>query len=359
MSTLSPGSAPGPVPSSWWGPAVRAVRARRRVWLLHWGAVVVAALVVALLLPNWYLASTSILPPSSDSDLQASFSSLLRGADLARSALPRTTTPEDVYSAVLGSRTIARAAVRRFGLQQAYGAKTEGEALRRFRRHASVGTTPQGILVLNVEDRSPRRAADVANFMVAQLDSFNRELRMSSGHSARVFVERRLADTREELARVEDSLKALGVSRAVPVTGGAEAGEAGAGLMAQRIAAEVRLETLLQSQAEGSEDVRRVRAELAALDRELRGLPREGTAVARLLREVKIQEQVYALLNAQYEEARVREHKDTPTVQVLDRADVPDQKERPHRGLLVMGAALFGLFESTLWVLYLERRSRA
>ena len=42
--------------------------------------------------------------------------------------------------------------------------------------------------------------------------------------------------------------------------------------------------------------------------------------IMRLWREVKVQEQVYELLTAQLEEARIRETRDSPTVQVLDQA---------------------------------------
>ncbi len=332
------------------------LRSRRRAWLTNWLVVVVLAAGVSLLLPKWYVATATLLPPSSESDLSFNFSMLLRGGDLSRGALPRTTSPEDIFTAILTSRALSRAAVQKFDLAGEYHSKRESEAIAEFAEHLHVGTTREGVVFISVEDRSARRAADLANFLVDELDRFNKDVRMTAGKSARLFVETRLKETEQALRRAEDNLKALGVRDALPVTSGSSDATAGTGVMAQRIALQVRLQTLLQTQSEGSEEVRRTRAELDALDRELRRLPQSGTEAARLIREVKIQDQVYTLLTQQFEEAKVREHKDTPTVQVLDRAEAPDRKARPKRGLIVIAAALLGLVESTLWVLYLERR---
>ncbi|MBI5837953.1 MAG: hypothetical protein HZB25_11980 [Candidatus Eisenbacteria bacterium] len=342
-------------PSDWWPLLVTAVRRQFRPWLVNWLVVVAAAAVVSLLMPKWYRATATLLPPTGESDLAMSFTNLLRTGDLAAGRMPRTSSPEDIFSAIFSSRTLAHAAVARFDLVRAYKVKRESQAMERFKDHLSVGTTKEGVVFVSVEDRSPKRAAEITNFMVEELDRFNREIRMTAGKSTRLFIERRLEQTTFELRQAEDSLRGY-VMRHGPALANSQALATGASVMAQRIALQVRLETLLQTQAEGSEEVRRARAELAALDRELKLLPQTGTVVERLLRSVKIQDQVFALLTAQYEEAKVREHKDTPTVQVLDRAEAPDKKSRPRRSLIVATAAVLGLLESTLWALYRDRR---
>jgi len=131
----------------------------------------------------------------------------------------------------------------------------------------------------------------------------------------------------------------------------------GAQLMAQRTALEVRLQVLRQSLAENSEEVRRVREELAAVDRQVGTLPAAGLDVARLYRDVKVQEQVFELLTSQLEEARIRETRDTPTVQVLDRAEPPLHKSRPKRSVIVIAGFLVGLLGSAATALLLERRA--
>lgn len=50
----------------------------------------------------------------------------------------------------------------------------------------------------------------------------------------------------------------------------------------------------------------------------------------RLFRELKVQETLYALLTSQYEQAKITEARDTPTVQVLTRLSPPTS--RSNRG---------------------------
>ena len=76
--------------------------------------------------------------------------------------------------------------------------------------------------------------------------------------------------------------------------------------------------------------------DLAAVDRQIEKMPPLALDYARLLRDVKVQEAVYELLVAQYEEARIQETKDTPTVEVLDPARKPQKKVRPVRWLFVL-----------------------
>lgn len=68
----------------------------------------------------------------------------------------------------------------------------------------------------------------------------------------------------------------------------------------------------------------------------------------RLLRDAKIQQTLYELLTQQYEMARIQEAKDTPTVQVLDDAKVPERKVKPNKRQIVLlatiAAAFFGVF---------------
>jgi uncharacterized protein involved in exopolysaccharide biosynthesis len=91
--------------------------------------------------------------------------------------------------------------------------------------------------------------------------------------------------------------------------------------------------------------------DLAALYPPLRSLPIIGVQYANLYREAKTQETVYEMLMQQYELAKVQEAKETPTVKVLDAADVPETRSFPPR-LLIIGLGILGLFLGhVFWVL--------
>ena len=72
-------------------------------------------------------------------------------------------------------------------------------------------------------------------------------------------------------------------------------------------------------------------------------LPASGLDLARLYRDARTLEQVFAVLTAQYEQSRIDEVRDTPTIEVLDRAAPPEKKSRPSRSLMVVAAFLLSL----------------
>jgi len=65
-------------------------------------------------------------------------------------------------------------------------------------------------------------------------------------------------------------------------------------------------------------------------------LPKISLEYARLLRNLKVQEAIYELLTQQYEQAKIMEAKDTPTVQILDKASPPERKSFPKRGIIII-----------------------
>lgn len=69
-------------------------------------------------------------------------------------------------------------------------------------------------------------------------------------------------------------------------------------------------------------------------------VPELALQYGRLLRELKVQETLYTLLTSQYEQAKITEARDTPTVQVLDPAIPADRHSKPR---LVLNAALAGV----------------
>lgn len=316
---------------------------RRGIGMLV-GAATLVTVVIALLLPSWYRAEAVLLPPSEE---QSGFgiASLVRGLAMPGVRIPTEATPADVFVAILNSRTVSEQMVQRFDLQSRYRRKRLGDAVLELRRHVKLRLSEAGTLEISVEDHDPRRAANMANALVELLDRFNREVRMTKGRRTRMFLEQRLAQTRGELSRLEQLLtdyqakhKAVAISAEM-----SSAIESAAQLSAQRMALQVRLGVIRSYSRGPSEEQQQVLEQLAQLDRQLQKLPATGIAIARLLRDVKVQEQLYLLLTAQFEEAQLAEARDVVTVEVLDRATAPERKVRPQRAFLVLGALFLSL----------------
>jgi uncharacterized protein involved in exopolysaccharide biosynthesis len=338
------------------GDLLHVLRSRARFLALNTLAVTLVALVLSLLMPKWYSARAVLLPPNEDDTGSAMAQFMPRGFGAIR--LPGTSTLGDVFVAVLKSRSIADRIVERFDLVKRYDVKDEEKAVKELDGHVRFHVGDEGTIAVIVEDRDPKTAAAIANAYVEELDRFNLQTRTTSAKRTRAFIEQRLEVANQDLAAAEDRLREFQQRHNLPAMSPSARGDAdvGAGLMAQKIALEVRLQVLRQSLSESSEEVRRTRQELAAIERQVGGLPRAGVEIMRLWRDLKVQEQVFELLTAQLEEARIRETRDTPTVELLDRAVPPIHKSRPKRALVVLAGFLIGVAGSLSAALLLERR---
>ena len=311
---------------------------RRRAFIAKLsGAATVMGVVAALLLPPWYKASVSLLPPTEE-ESGFGLSSLLKGIGVPGVKVPSQAQPADVFMAEIQSRTVSEEIVRRFGLQKLYKRKLMEDAVKELHHHAIPTVTEVGMIVITVEDHDPKRAADMANAYAEILDRFNRTMRMTKGRRTREFVEQRLNETRNELHAAEQRLadylerrKTLALTPEMSTSV-----EAAARLYGERTALEVRLGVAENYSRGSSDEIRQIQDHIDQIDRQLSTLPATGLESARLLRDVKTSEALYLLLTSQYEEARIDEVRDLATVEVLDAAEVPQHKSRPRRSILVL-----------------------
>jgi uncharacterized protein involved in exopolysaccharide biosynthesis len=299
------------------------------------GGVAVLSVIVSFLVPKWYKAHSTLIAPQ-ESSLESGLASQLSHLSIpGLGSMAPAGSESDLFLAILDSRILREKLVQDFDLMEVYKAKTMDDAVRANRRLATAAITDRGVVEVNVEDRDPKRAADMANEWVSLLDDFNKTARMTSGRKTRIFVEKRLDETRAALAAAEDTLADYQLThKSAPLTADVSAAvDAAANLQAQRMALQVRYNMLSDLYRDDAPQMSQVRAELAALDRQTDLLPPMAVDYARLVRNLKVQEEVFTLLTAQYEEAKIRENKDIPTVEVLDPAVPPQRRSRPVRWL--------------------------
>lgn len=308
-------------------------------------------LAVAFLWPPTFTASTTLLPPSEE-ETGFSVTSLIRGMAVPGIRIPTRSGPEDVAVSVLGSRRVMGALVERFNLVDAYNVKSAAEAMKKLNENSAFGVDHTGTLTILVNDQSPQRAAYLANGFAEELDRFNREIRMTKGRRMRLFIESRLEDTRAGMLLSEDELQEYQKTHSAVALSPGESStvEAGARLFARQAALRMRIGMVRQYASESSEEVRVLRQELEQVNRQIGALPDVGLELARKIRDLRIQEEVYALLMAQYEEARINEARDVPTLEVLDLAVPPEKRSWPRRGLLIVLGLGFSLLTALAWI---------
>src|SRR5262245_1246290 len=178
-------------------------------YALH--ALLGGALLVGLtyLMPSWYRATAVLLPPEENDDLAASMPiARLLSRVPTFTGVTRYYTPSDLYKAILQSRTVQEPVSERFDMAAVYHTKTKEKTLKAFRQHVHLSLAPDGTISIGVEDHSPKRAADLTNALVRELDRFNIEKRNFQARRSRVFLDRRVAETDSLLRKAEADLRA-------------------------------------------------------------------------------------------------------------------------------------------------------
>ena len=347
---------------------------RKGIILSVTAAFAIGAIIVSLLLPTRYTATVTVLTPQQSSSMGAALASQLGSmggmAALAGGSLLKN--PNDMYVAMFKSRTVEDAMVQHFGLMQEYHAKFSSDARKAFEGHATVdGSGKDGLIRISVQDRDPRRAADLANGYVDQFRLQSQHLAITEASQRRLFFEQQLEQAKDNLSNAEEAMKHTEQKTGViQLDSQARALiESAASLRAQVAAKEVQIQGMRtyatgeNSQVvQAQQELDSMRGQLARLggseDSASGGLivpkgqvPEASLEYIRKLRDVKYNETIFDILARQFEVAKLDEAKQGALIQVVDCAVPPDRKSFPKRGLIVIGATIAGLLAGIFFVL--------
>ena len=172
-------------------------------------------------------------------------------------------------------------------------------AVREMRKRLDISLDRRtNLLRVGVKDRDPVLAAAVANRVCFALQDLLTHAMMTQASANRRFIEERLAGAERDLASAEGALRSF-----------------------------------------------------REANRHVDGSPRLMLDQARLLRELRVREEVVIALTRQYEIARVDENRDVPVLNVVDPATPPAFRSAPRRGAMALGGLLLGLVAAAalLW----------
>lgn len=359
----------------------------RHRWMIGglWAVVALVTCVLTLLMPRVYESTASIIAPK-----EIVANPLLGSLVAATGALqqaPGSSTPSltpnrDLLVSVLKSRTVAEATVQRFKLQARYRSRYLEDAIEELRRTTTVSISKEGVISVRAEDTDPRLAAEIANFHVEMLDRLVAQFGIGEAGRQRVFLTEQMARARVGLETSEQLLKSFQEQNRAIVLQDQTRGaiEAAARLKGEIIAAQVQLQVMQNFATDANPEMVALRRRIDAMNRQLGQMqygevstrsvdanrdrkdfavpfsrvPEIGLELARLTRDVKIQETLVTLLTQQIEQARIAEAKDTPVVQMLDRAVPSERHAKPRMLLNLLLASVSSLVAGVLLAGFIE-----
>ena len=302
------------------------------------------------MMPKTFTSSAVLMPPTSESGAVGNIMGALSNLPFGGFG-PQTNDESLSIIAILKSRTLSEKTIKKFDLINFYGVPNVDKALIALSENTNFKVLDEGTIGISVslktkwfhpdesENIVKKLCADMALFFVTELDKLNKSLKTEQASFHRKFIGERYEKNLSDLKNAEDSLKVFQEKhKMIALTEQTSAAiDAAASIKAQMLSNEVKLGVMLGALNPNHPDIENVRMENIELGkkmnelehgRDLIGLeksnlfpvlseiPELGVELIRLKREVEIQNTLFVFLTQQYEEAKIKESKNTPTVQI-------------------------------------------
>ena len=327
-------------------------------------------LILLFVYPVTYQSPVTLLPPENDKQTP-NLGSLLSGQDFSSLLTGNfSSANSQLFVEILKSRSAAEFVVKKHNLVKYYDKINLYEAASELSKHLEVEINKEGIIKLSVEvstsplpfffddkEKVRKFSAALSNSFAEALDKINREKLSSKAKRAREYIEGQLFRTRVQLDSVENLLmKFQEINKTVALPEQLKAAiDAASKLKSEIVKTEIEIGMLQQNLKEDNKILLSLRNKLNELQGQydkmelgsqdyllaFREVPELGRELATLLREVKIQNEVYTLLQQQYYKEKIQENRDIPTVEILDEAIPPLKPAAPR---VIFSSVMGGIF---------------
>jgi len=314
-----------------------------------------SAILLAVLTPKEYKATASVLP-AGESDLLSGLSGI---AALAKSfgsfsGLGSLGGDNEIYKyiTILNSKSVQHRVIDEFNLRRVYDLEDDEmwkveEALS---DNGDFSVEDEGNLLVSVYDQEPVRAAKMANFMVDLLNEINTKLHVTNARATREFIEKRYLQNLDEIEDFEIQMKefqekygVIAMPEQIEATVKSTA-ELYVDLAREEIALNILKKTLIEENPllKNKEiEIKEMKAYINQLSTgtiitknpkvliPLNVAPELINKYLNIFKNLEIQYKIAEFLTPVFEQAKIEEIRNTPSVLVLDEAYPPERKARP------------------------------
>ncbi len=339
---------------------------------------VISYLAIYFLIDEQYDADALIVP--ADDQSLGSISSLLSGLG---NNLPfdigGSTTNQDMslYNTIIYSRTNLMNIIDKFDLVNVYNLNKNDkdyieQALKILGNSINANETENMAYQIEVRAKSPDLAANITNYIVDLLINKIIELRTQKSKNNRIFLEDRISEIRENLTASEDSLQAFQKKSGIIYPEEQFKGivTAYTELETNLITKQIQKSIIEELKGKDSPSAKNLELEVAKFENKLREMKRKGdtegvipslknlpenaTDYVRYYREVEINNAILQFITPLYEQAKIEEKKDIPSLQVIDYAVPPAKKSFPPRTIFTLLITFVIFLITFIFILFKE-----
>ncbi len=350
---------------------------KRRKFIVYFVGGIFFATLITLLLINRYYESSAIVMPSKQKNQFSAASFLKNALPLGGLGLGKTSDDLLTFTTILSSRNAYERVISRFNLMKVYYEETMEKTIKELTKNIEfVVNGDETALEIKVFDTDSTRAKEMATYFVEVLNDIYIKLNSTEAKSNREFIQKRYERTLDDLRAAEDSLRGFQEKHHIYTTAEQMKASilAAADLKSKIVLREVQMGIVQRTIGGDSPEVQNLKIEISEFEKQLSNLqrkssessnqsgifiplssiPQRGLEYLRYFREVEIQSKIQETLLPLYEQAKIEENRDTPTVVVLDVASVSDKPVKPKRIVLLLLVFLSSVLVSIFLVFGIE-----
>lgn len=302
-----------------------------------------------------YMSKATVKSSSKSTSLLSSIADLGDLEDLDPFSIGGKSAKElAIYEDILKSRRCIEPLIDKFELMKDDEYRFKEDAIKDFIDNNLVIELAKlsGIMEIGVYYKDPVIAKEMVEFLLLQLDRINIEMNVLNAKNNRIFIENRYFKAREDLVKAEDSLKAFqlvyGIAPDLQIKASAQSVFT---LEAELKAEEVKLDVIRKILSSDQPEVKLQEAKVSSLRDKISSIntstdlndflrlgnsPQIAISFLRLQRELEIQQKILTFLLPLYEQAKIEEKRETPTILILDSPNIAERKSKPKRLTMVI-----------------------
>ncbi|MCH7963226.1 MAG: hypothetical protein IH852_04725 [Bacteroidetes bacterium] len=290
-------------------------------------------------------------------------------------------SPEmNMYNTIIYSRTNLQNIIDKFDLYKIYKLTPEvkdykKKAIEALSGNISANETEFSAYELTVRANSPQLSADIANYIIKLLNEKLIELRTQKSKNNRIFLGERVEEIRQNLRNAEDSLMIFQEESGIlePEEQFKGIVTAFTTLETELITKQIQKSILEKLRGNNSPQVETIIIEVNEFKKRLEeikkygnpdgvilsieSMPENAMNYYRLFREVEINSKILEFVLPLYEQAKIEEKKDIPTLQVIDDAIPPAKKSFPPRTILTLLITFSVFLVAFIFILMKENKN--
>ena len=340
----------------------------------------IISIIYSLATPQIWSSTAVIAPVNNDNnDFSFSGSSLLGLSSAILGNVSSNSAQE--FITIMKSRTFTDKVIEKYNLIKLFKIKEPNaqiakemarEILRENSRDISFDDDA-GVIVIKISTIDKKISKEIANYYWQELELYNQKYNVTSEKRKRIFIEKRLTEVEGNIANLGNKLKKfMEDNNAIELESQTkEIVTLYSDIISQKFKNDIELGIAKKIYSKESMTIEK----LELLDREivqqieqleynenkdlsytlnLKDIPALSLEYANIMLNLKVQKSIYEFLYPQFEQAKIQEVKDFPTIKIIDEAEIAGRRSKPKRAKLCITNFIVALFMSIFVAFFID-----